>query len=172
MCNAQPNGLAPGDRRAAGPGHHSRSRRRGGRTPSVRAVWTLAPEVAYDRLKDLHKALLPLQAIARTCAMKENDDLSTPQDPKVQRKPLVPWAIVDDILQETSVGAFSKPITPPEEYTNSAKGCPRCARSGRELTWLFVRHPGSEDSARFVEGWLTLCEPCRVQINYFVEEDG
>jgi hypothetical protein len=133
--------------------------------------WISAPEVAYDPLKDLHKALLPLQAVARTCVMKESRRLSIPPDPKVQRKPFVPWAIVDEILQETSVGAFAKPVVPPEEYTRSAKGCPRCARSGRELTWLFVRHPGSEDSARFVEGWLTVCERCRVQVNYFVEED-
>jgi hypothetical protein len=133
--------------------------------------WLSAPEVAYDPLRDLHRALLPLQAVARTCVTKESRRLSTPHDPKVQRKPFVPWAIVDDILQETSVGAFAKPVVPPEEYTRGAKGCPSCQRPAGALTWLFVRHPGSEDSERFVEGWLTLCEPCRVQVNYFVEED-
>ncbi len=51
-----------------------------------------------------------------------------------------------------------------------AKACPKCGRIPEELSWFYFRSP-KETWANLcgIAGWIAVCDPCRIQVNFFSE---
>ncbi len=48
--------------------------------------------------------------------------------------------------------------------------CPKCSRTGDELTWIYFRSPAwTWQSLCGRAGWLAVCDPCRTQVSFFLE---
>lgn len=48
--------------------------------------------------------------------------------------------------------------------------CPKCSRSGSDLEWFYFQSPPSTWSSLCgLAGWLAVCDPCRVQVKFFLE---
>ena len=94
-----------------------------------------------------------------------------------------PWADIeasanDEKLQRThqSHGQTQAPANltffgeSEAEVRPRARNCPGCGRPGSELTWLYFSSPAwtwQELCGR--AGWLAVCEPCHLQVEFFLE---
>ena len=48
--------------------------------------------------------------------------------------------------------------------------CPKCSCSGHELAWFYFRSPPwTWSSLCGRAGWLAVCDPCRTQVQFFIE---
>jgi hypothetical protein len=55
-------------------------------------------------------------------------------------------------------------------YLAEAKSCPKCQRPADELAWLYFESPPETWPMECgVAGWMTVCDRCRVQVNFFSE---
>jgi hypothetical protein len=51
-----------------------------------------------------------------------------------------------------------------------ARACPKCQASPEALTWFYFSSPKETWAMECgVEGWMAVCEGCRVQANFFIE---
>ena len=57
-----------------------------------------------------------------------------------------------------------------ERYGPEAKSCPKCKRPGKDLRWIHFSSPAwTWDHLCGRAGWVTVCEPCRWQVDFFLE---
>jgi hypothetical protein len=83
-----------------------------------------------------------------------------------------PWRYLSEVLDsregffETSI-AFTK-----EEFGDEANACPTCGKQPAKLTWVPV-DTADETWGRGEgrSGFLTCCMDCKIQIDFFVDED-
>ena len=78
------------------------------------------------------------------------------------REGYFPWPDVD-ACRGRSGKATPKPI-------DRARHCPQCGATPNVLTWVhFVSPPWTWESMCGRAGWLTVCDPCGLQIDFFME---
>ena len=54
--------------------------------------------------------------------------------------------------------------------TSRAQNCPECGRTPAQLTWVHFSSPAwTWQQLCGREGWLTLCDHCGLQIDFFLE---
>ena len=59
-----------------------------------------------------------------------------------------------------------------EQFLDQARSCPNCGRAAAELRWLSVSDAESAwDAGTGRVGFLTVCEPCRLQVDFFVDAE-
>jgi|SRR5277367_4164987 len=58
-----------------------------------------------------------------------------------------------------------------QRYTRSAKSCPQCGAVADTLAWFYFSSPDlTWETLCGVGGWMTVCDRCHVQVNFFSEE--
>jgi len=94
---------------------------------------------------------------------KEDDD-----DSKVEA--VYPWedvkaARIDRRLQR------SHPINDGQRaYMTVANPCPQCHATADQLSWFYFSSPSSTwRDLCGVSGWMTVCDRCHLQVNFFME---
>jgi hypothetical protein len=56
-------------------------------------------------------------------------------------------------------------------YREVARRCPGCSTGPGHLTWIYYRSEAwTWHSGCGTGGWLTLCDACHTQVDYFLEE--
>jgi hypothetical protein len=63
------------------------------------------------------------------------------------------------------------PATDREPYLADAKPCPKCRTRPAQLTWLYFESPAWTwgDALCGRAGWLSLCDNCHLQVEFFEE---
>lgn len=98
-------------------------------------------------------------------AMPETPEEREPEDPSA----IFPWEHVEACRKKRRrrSRALDEAL---ERYGGEARPCPQCGMAGRDLRWIHFSSPPwtwQIDCGR--EGWLTVCEPCRWQVDFFQE---
>jgi hypothetical protein len=59
-----------------------------------------------------------------------------------------------------------------EQFLHQALPCPLCKTPPEQLSWVYLVIPqwASKDTEE-KEGWLTICDRCKLQINFFATGD-
>jgi hypothetical protein len=56
------------------------------------------------------------------------------------------------------------------EHFVEAKPCPKCQTGPSELSWFYFRSPKETWPMECgVEGWMSVCDKCHLQVNFFSE---
>lgn len=56
------------------------------------------------------------------------------------------------------------------KYRATAKPCPKCGRPSSELAWFYFESPKwTWDNLCGRAGWMTVCDACRAQVDFFLE---
>ena len=63
------------------------------------------------------------------------------------------------------------PSTQIQDSLGQAKPCPKCHTEPAQLTWFYFETPAWTWGIYLCgrAGWLSLCEPCHVQVDFFEE---
>lgn len=98
---------------------------------------------------------------------------------KEARLGFFPWAEVeaaekDGVLQRTH--QFEAPVLVNTTHETEldirarARNCPGCGLPASKLTWVFFATPDSTWRQRCGRaGWLVICKPCHLQVDFFLE---
>jgi hypothetical protein len=90
---------------------------------------------------------------------------------RVRPKDFFPWAMVDrargdGYLQHGQSASEARLV-----YLWTARACPTCGLGASALSWFYFRSDDWTWERRCgTAGWMTVCDPCRVQVNFFMEE--
>lgn len=58
-----------------------------------------------------------------------------------------------------------------ERYLDQAMPCPLCKTPPEQLSWVYMVIPQwACKDAEQNEGWVTICDRCKIQIDFFVEK--
>lgn len=84
---------------------------------------------------------------------------------------LFPWADVEAARKNRSLQRKHATAEALACYGSSAKPCPKCHAPASELGWLYFRSPKWTwmESLCGRAGWMTVCDRCHVQVDYFGE---
>ncbi len=51
-----------------------------------------------------------------------------------------------------------------------ARPCPKCGAAKEKLSWFYFRSPKETwENLCGIEGWMGVCDPCHMQVNFFSE---
>jgi hypothetical protein len=60
-----------------------------------------------------------------------------------------------------------------KEYIGEASTCPRCGASPSDLAWFYFMSPIEQwENPLGRGGWITVCDPCHEQVDFFCEIIG
>lgn len=82
-----------------------------------------------------------------------------------------PWEDVEAARGRTSLQAEHDADQARAGYLKWAKPCPNCGAPPERLSWFYFRSPEwtwQEDLCGRA-GWMTVCDPCHVQVDFFME---
>ncbi|MFL6520168.1 MAG: hypothetical protein ACJ8NS_08105 [Chthoniobacterales bacterium] len=55
-------------------------------------------------------------------------------------------------------------------YFGYARPCPKCGLTPDKLSWFYFRSPKETwENECGVAGWMAVCDPCHIQVNFFDE---
>jgi hypothetical protein len=55
-------------------------------------------------------------------------------------------------------------------HLHGAKACPKCGVAAERLAWLYFESPeGTWELLCGRAGWMTVCDECHVQVDFFLE---
>jgi len=87
-----------------------------------------------------------------------------------------PWEVVEQSLRDPQLERYQGVK---QEYLVEARFCPKCEAPPDELRWIYVREAGEaaqgsagSGSSPRREGYLLVCEACRIQVDFFCERRG
>jgi|ERR1051325_2961219 hypothetical protein len=94
----------------------------------------------------------------------ENDGSTESDDEQL------PWADVEASRHNTRLQRGHDKRTAHSQYDHRAMPCPKCGRPPAVLAWFYFESPPStwEDECGCA-GWITVCDLCHVQVDFFVE---
>jgi len=84
---------------------------------------------------------------------------------------LFPSVLVTNARQNQHLQEQYRPAEAQARYQDAARRCPGCGHGAAALAWVYYRseawtwHAGCGTG-----GWLTLCDGCDLQVDYFLEE--
>ena len=111
--------------------------------------WHARPELAWDQFKRLADWL--------------RDDFLE------GRSEHFSWDVIAAATTRSFSGGY-RPLRAENHYLPSARPCPSCNRAPAQLKWFY--YCTSEETWSMLHGragWLTICEPCHVQVDFFCE---
>jgi hypothetical protein len=81
-----------------------------------------------------------------------------------------PWEDVEASRRNRRLQAKHPIAEGKSRYLAEAKSCPKCQTTADELAWLYFESPPETWPMECgVAGWMTVCDRCRVQVNFFSE---
>lgn len=81
-----------------------------------------------------------------------------------------PWEDVAAARQSQRLQRRHSVVAAKEKYLAKAKPCPQCGTVANELAWFYFDSP-TETWKHLCgcAGWMTVCDPCHVQVDFFLE---
>lgn len=81
-----------------------------------------------------------------------------------------PWADVEGARKWATRQSKHSPEDARVRYIESAKSCPSCGATPANLEWLYYSTPARTwEALSGRAGWLTVCDLCHLQVDFFVE---
>jgi hypothetical protein len=85
------------------------------------------------------------------------------------------YIISEDFLmssEEKNRQAFPSVEKAKEKFLEQAMPCPLCKTPPEQLSWVYMVIPqwACKDAEQH-EGWVTICDLCKIQIDFFSEKD-
>ena len=78
-----------------------------------------------------------------------------------------PWEVVEQSLRDPGL---ERRHGVKQEYLVEARSCPKCEAPPEELRWIYVREaPDPLGVTQSREGYLLVCDKCRIQADFFWE---
>lgn len=78
-----------------------------------------------------------------------------------------PWEVVEQSLRDPLLERYQGVK---QEYLVEARSCPKCEAPPEELRWIYVREaPDPLGVTQSREGYLLVCDKCRIQVDFFWE---
>lgn len=80
------------------------------------------------------------------------------------------WKEVEESKTCISLQKFFPLDEAKPRYLHVARACPKCSLAANRLSWIYVAT--SEYSWKMHQGragWMTICEHCQCQVDFFVE---
>jgi hypothetical protein len=83
-----------------------------------------------------------------------------------------PWSHVQQYIDRIDSTVYNAAIEFARAEFPDARPCPSCGRSAAELFWFSICDPEPAWDARTGRvGFLTVCEPCRVQVEFLLDRE-
>jgi hypothetical protein len=80
-----------------------------------------------------------------------------------------PWEDVDKARHNRRLQR-NHPPGEADKYRGTAKPCPMCGKVSRELAWFYFESPKRTwENLCGRAGWMTVCDACHVQVDFFLE---
>lgn len=80
-----------------------------------------------------------------------------------------PWDDVDKARHNQRLQQ-KHPPGEADTYRATAKPCPKCGKGSAELSWFYFESPKwTWENLCGRAGWMTVCDHCRVQVDFFLE---
>ncbi len=81
-----------------------------------------------------------------------------------------PWEDVDAARTNRRLQRKHPSAQGKSTYLSRAKPCPQCGSKADELAWFYFESPsGTWNQLCGRAGWITVCDSCRVQVDFFLE---
>jgi hypothetical protein len=81
-----------------------------------------------------------------------------------------PWEDVDASRRKARLQRKHSVADAQQRYLESAKACPKCSAPPGELAWFYFESPRwTWDCLCGRAGWMTVCDSCQVQVDFFLE---
>ena len=95
--------------------------------------------------------------------MSETENSESGQEP-------YPWADVKAARRNRHLQQEHSIEEARARYTTHAKPCPKCHAVATELSWFYFNSPEwTWEHMCGRAGWMTVCDKCRVQVDFFME---
>ena len=81
-----------------------------------------------------------------------------------------PWEDIEAALRDRSLQAEHPVEQVREDLLSDARPCPKCGRGPESLTWFYFSSP--PDTWELLcgrAGWMTICDPCQEEVDFFLE---
>jgi hypothetical protein len=83
---------------------------------------------------------------------------------------IFPWRDVQRARKNSSLQAKHPAEDGKDRYLPMAKPCPSCGVEPDALTWIYFSSPGwTWRNLCGTAGWMTICENCHAQVEFFLE---
>ncbi len=80
-----------------------------------------------------------------------------------------PWEDVDKARHNQRLQR-KHPPGEADKYRATAKPCPKCRKASADLAWFYFESPKwTLENLCGRAGWMTVCDTCRVQVDFFLE---
>jgi len=81
-----------------------------------------------------------------------------------------PWPDVEASRNDRKLQQENSLEEARERYLEQARCCPKCKAKADELAWFYFSSPDiTWEHLCGRAGWLTVCDRCRVQVDFFLE---
>jgi hypothetical protein len=82
----------------------------------------------------------------------------------------MPWEDVEASRRNHGLQRRHRIDQAKETYLLEARSCPSCHTAPSALSWFYFRSPeGTWPAECGCAGWMTVCDSCRLQVNFFIE---
>ena len=101
--------------------------------------------------------------------MKNQDNQSDEDDDPLDDDSF-PWEDVEASRTNQRLQREHPAAEARQRYAATAKPCPRCQTGADKLTWFYFESPAwTWEHLCGRAGWLTVCDPCHAQVDFFLE---
>lgn len=81
-----------------------------------------------------------------------------------------PWEDVDEARADRRLQRKHPIAEGQDRYRAVAKACPKCNTAADRLSWFYFRSPAlTWEPLCGRAGWMTVCDQCHVQVDFFCE---
>jgi hypothetical protein len=80
------------------------------------------------------------------------------------------WEVVDAARQNNALQRRHSKTQAKEAYATLAVPCPGCDAPADRQAWIYVEMSGGPPPwLAYEAGWVTVCDPCHLRVNFFCE---
>ena len=81
-----------------------------------------------------------------------------------------PWGEVDAARRNLQLQGRHPVLHGKDPYLSRAAPCPKCGTEASRLAWFYFETPTGKwkiNAGR--SGWMTVCDPCHLQVDFFLD---
>lgn len=88
----------------------------------------------------------------------------------VEEQEHYPWKVINTITSDERLQSQHSVEDARSRYLEDAVSCPKCKTSAGQLSWFYFASPEQDWRALAGRaGWMTVCDECHIQVDFFVE---
>lgn len=81
-----------------------------------------------------------------------------------------PWEDVEAARKNRRLQREHPAVGGRERYAATAKPCPQCHTAAAQLSWFYFESPAETWEHECGQaGWMTVCDRCHLQVDFFME---